>query len=83
MLSNSWGEAIESSSRFATYVAFGLFCIAILIPIIGYAFFIGAILYFAVAFETIGIFLDDFLIILVHSAHFLLVDVFPAVKPTG
>jgi len=31
-------EAVESSSRFATYVAFGLFCVAILVSIIGVHF---------------------------------------------
>ena len=83
MLRNRWGEAVESSSRFATYVAFGLFCFAITIPIIRRAFFIGAILYLAIAFETVDIFLNDLLIIHVYSTHFLLADVFPAVKSTG
>jgi hypothetical protein len=83
VLRNSWGEAVESSSRFATYVAFGLFCFAILVAKIRYAFFMGAIFYLAVALETVDIFLDYFLIIHVDSTHFLLADVFPAVKPTG
>ena len=74
---------MESSSRFATYVAFGLFCFAITIPIIRRAFFIGAILYLAIAFETVDIFLNDLLIIHVYSTYFLLADVFSAVEPTG
>ena len=77
-----WGEAVESSSRFATYVAFGLFRTAIFVSIIGYAFFTGAILYLAVAFETVDIFLNYFFKIHVYPTHFLLADVFPAVKPT-
>ena len=52
-----------SSSRFATYVAFGLFRTAIFVSIIGHAFFTGAILYLAVALETVDIFLNYFLII--------------------
>jgi hypothetical protein len=43
----------------------------------------GAIFYLAVALETVDIFLDYFLIIHVDPTHFLLADVFPAVKPTG
>ena len=74
---------MESSSRFATYVAFGLFYFAIFIPIIRHAFFIGAILYLAVTLETVDIFLNDLLIIHVYATHFLLADVFPAVNPTG
>ena len=54
---------MESSSRFATYVAFGLFSTAIFVFIIGHAFFIGAILYLAEALETVDIFLDYFLVI--------------------
>ena len=75
MLHKSWGDAVESSSRFATYVAFGLFCFAIFIPIIRHAFFKVAILYFAVAFETIDIFFNDFLIVHGYATHFLLTDV--------
>ena len=45
--------------------------------------FLGAIAYFAVAFETVDIFLNDFLIIHVYATHFLLADVFPAVEPTS
>jgi hypothetical protein len=67
---------VESSSRFATYVAFGLFCFAILVAKIRYAFFMGAIFYLAFALETVDIFLDYFLIIHVDSTHFLLADVF-------
>lgn len=37
-LFHTWVEAVESSSRFATYVAFGLFCAAILVSIIGMHF---------------------------------------------
>ena len=73
---------MESSSRFATYVAFGLFCTAIFVSIIGHAFFIGAILYLAVALETVDIFLNYFLIIHVSLALFL-ADVFPTIKPTN
>ena len=40
-------------------------------------------MYFAVAFETVDIFLNDFLIIHVYATHFLLADVFPAVEPTS
>jgi hypothetical protein len=83
VLRNRWSEPVESSSRFATYVAFGLFCYAILISIIRHAFFTGAILYLAVAFETVDIFLNDLMIIHVYWTHFLLADVYPAVKPTG
>ena len=61
---------MESSSRFATYVAFGLFRTAIFVSIIGHAFFIGAILYLAVALETVDIFLNYFLIIHVSLALF-------------
>ena len=61
---------MESSSRFATYVAFGLFRTAIFVSIIGHAFFIGAILYLAVAIETVDIFLNYFLIIHVSLALF-------------
>ena len=56
---------MELSSRFTTYVAFGLFCFAIFILTIRHAFFMGAILYFAVTLETVDIFLNDFLIIYV------------------
>ena len=73
---------MESSSRFATYVAFGLFRTAIFVSIIGHAFFTGAILYLAVALETVDIFLNYFLIIHVHLALFL-ADVFPNIKPTS
>ena len=61
---------MESSSRFATYVAFGLFRTAIFVSIIGHAFFTGAILYLAVALETVDIFLNYFLIIHVSLALF-------------
>ena len=71
---------MESSSRFATYVAFGLFRTAIFVSIIGHAFFIGAILYLAVALKTVDIFLNYFLIIHVHMALFF-ADVFPTIKP--
>ena len=74
---------MESSSRFATYVAFGLFRTAIFVSIIGHAFFIGAILYLAVALETVDIFLNYFLIIHVSLALFFLADVFPTIKPTN
>jgi hypothetical protein len=40
-------------------------------------------LYLAVAFETVGIFLNDLLIIHLYSTYFLLADVFSAVEPTG
>ena len=46
-------------------------------------FFIGAILYLAVALETVDIFLNYFLIIHVYATHLLLADVFPTVKPTS
>ena len=61
---------MESSSRFATYVAFGLFRTAIFVSLIGHAFFTGAILYLAVALETVDIFLNYFLIIHVSLALF-------------
>ena len=41
VLCNGWGEAVESSSRFATYVAFGLFSTVIFVFIIGHALFVG------------------------------------------
>ena len=74
---------MDSSSRFATYVAFGQFCFAIFIPIIRHAFFIGAILYLAVTLETFDIFLDYFLVIDVTLTHFLLADVCLTIKPTS
>ena len=40
-------------------------------------------MYLAVAFETVGIFRNDLLIIHVCSTYFLLADVFSAVEPTG
>ena len=61
---------MESSSRFATYVAFRLFRTAIFVSIIGHAFFTGAILYLAVALQTVDIFLNYFLIIHVSLALF-------------
>ena len=74
---------MESSSQFATYVAFGLFRTVIFVFTIGHAFFIGAISYLAVALKTVDIFLDYFLVIHVSLMHFLLADVFPTIKPTS
>ena len=79
---NSWGEAVESSSQFATYVAFELFSTVILVFTIGHALFIGVISYLAEALKTVDIFLDYFLVIHVYSTHFLLADVFPTIEPT-
>ena len=80
-MSNRWGEAIESSSRFATYVAFGLFSPVILVFTIGHAFFIIAISYLAEALKTVDIFLDYFFGNSRTLGAFL-ADAFPTIKPT-
>ena len=70
MLCSILGEAVESSSQFATYVAFGLFSTVIFVFTIGHALFLGAISYLAGALKTVDIFLDYFLVINVSLTHF-------------